>query len=81
VDLSTHDTRGGIYDLSGNKVADFQITVTLNKVLIKILSAVATDLTAAQSFNHNYDVLATHATLPDYRIAQGKVMVSKQHTV
>jgi hypothetical protein len=81
IDLSNHDVRGSIFNLVGTKVADFLITVTLNKVLIKILSATATGLTAAQNFNHEYDVIATHATLPDYRIAQGKVLVSKQHTV
>ena len=65
---------------AGVNVADFTAIVAGNKILIEMDEAVSALFPPTSNFQHKYDVLASKTGAPDYRIAQGNVVISAQQT-
>lgn len=78
-DFSGYTVAANLNTSAGAFVAAFAITVTGNKILIEMPET--TILPATTNFQHKYDVHASKAGAPDYRIAQGNVLISAAQTV
>lgn len=64
---------------AGVHAADFTSQVDGGRVLIELDDDDNSALpSSGGKFTHTYYVSATHATLPDYRIAEGRVIVAGQ---
>lgn len=78
MDFTGYAVTGELKTLAGLKVADFTVSVTDNKVLVEFSESDSLLLSPTTRFAHRYVVMATKAAAPDYRIAQGVVLVSAE---
>lgn len=76
IDFSGYEFIGELKTLAGVKVADFVISTVGNVVTAEIPEDVSLLIPATTSFQHRYFVKATKAGAPDYRIANGKALIS-----
>lgn len=77
-DFTGYTVTGELKTLGGVHVADFTVSVTTNKILIELHEATSLTISPTTNFQHRYVVTATHPAAPDYRIAQGKALISAE---
>ena len=78
IDFSGYTVDAPLKDRHNSKTADFDWYIVANKITITMTEEDNLLLTAASSYTHHYSVTARHPTEPDYRIAEGKAMISAQ---
>lgn len=76
MDFSGYSGAGALYYDGGSTAASFDVTFDGNKVLAALDEEKTTGLIPSKTFNGRYVIKATHPTLPDYRIAEGQVLIS-----
>lgn len=76
-DFAGYSGVGELKNKAGQKLADFTVTLSTGQALFALDDATASGLFAA-GYPHSYIIKATHPSLPDYRLAQGKALVSAE---